>query len=120
MNAGGSAVRAKAPPIGGRTSDVLKRARSRIQRGWTQGALRRERPFPLSLIFPPQYCALGALLVDDVQMGPALRRLNYAVSRIDRAATVESYNDAPRRKKREVLALFDRAIADAEAEEQRA
>ena len=103
-----------------KVSDVLKRARSRIQRGWTQGALRRARPFPLSLIFPPQYCVIGALILgDSVRIGPALRRMNLTVHGIERYATLESYNDAPGRTKREVLALYDQAIADAEAEEQR-
>lgn len=111
----------------------LKQARKWIQRGWTQGSLFKHEGGRWTL------CAMGALIFashrkarkqfvggtwseEDLREDPCpLTSLLHegmeqseclcgSANVKNMVGCVEKYNDAPMRKKAEVLALFDRAI----------
>jgi hypothetical protein len=87
---------------------ILKKARALVKKGWVQEAPKIETSRGYS------YCALGAL-----------REVNRSLFVIDTIAyaallsacpedSVATFNDAPTTKKRDVLEMFDVAIATAE------
>lgn len=105
---------------------VLERARSLVDAGWTQNALGVE--YDAAGFKPVRFCALTAvwqaLRADDETMTSASENIT---SRADWLRTqlakqipyhgvrllmaVSGYNDTPGRTKAEMLALFDRTIA---------
>ena len=96
--------------------EMLKRSRERIARGWCQDSYAEDkegrRTSPLSN-FACAWCMMGALRPEGIECmaaEPFLRRLvpHHALAQ---------FNDAPGRTQAEVLAVYDKAIAMAEAEE---
>jgi hypothetical protein len=95
------------------TTTILKKARVLIVRGWTQGSFARNargRPVLANSKRAVRWCAWGALdgaywLGDS----KALRLLKLSIP--GRVKSLSDWNDNPKRKKAEVLALFDSAIA---------
>ncbi len=111
------------------TLGVLLRARRRVEQGWTQDKLQDHRA----------YCAVGGVRDDDARghhadavaylhralppapkrrwwqcwTGKTWRNLSTAENRL------AMYNDTPGRTQREVLALYDRAIALCRADQGR-
>ena len=107
----------------------LKAARALIAApgGWTQGAFARVSPngriIGLKTANAACFCALGALCCvkgwDKPRMGGEINALIEALPRVRKGSpddgAVGRYNDDPARTQAEVVALYDRAIATAEA-----
>jgi hypothetical protein len=86
-------------------SQILKKARAKVARGWCQGAMYGDNG---------AVCALGAVWQAE---GPDLRddlareAISAAAQALDPYFThLADWNDAPHRTKAEVLAAFDLAI----------
>lgn len=93
-----------------REAEMLKRARDKLLRGWTQ------RRMWTGAGETRAYCAVGAIYAstrDHNLMASARHRLS-------RLAGVEimSWNDQPERKQREVIGLFERAIVEARSDQE--
>lgn len=108
-------------------SDILSRARTLILDGWCQGADARDAQgrdvLPWSLE-ARSWSVLGALVGGDgvgraqVGMMPILE-LGEAIVALGEAGdthSLQAWNDRPDRTKEEVVALFDRALAETAAE----
>jgi len=99
--------------------EILKEARALIEKGWCQGynyewdgfdaMARREDA--------SRFCPHGALLV--VTGNSLSKPLLAAERRLSKFAGYRyvDWNDVPGRTQKEVLALFDRAISECEAEQ---
>lgn len=102
--------------------DLLIRARARIERGWTQGAMARDgnADFIIVPTTAPEatcWCIAGALLADatlgTANCGAAYTALLDAHKSLNgdkQNSTLSIWNDAPERTQADVLALFDKAI----------
>lgn len=99
------------------TAQVLQEARALIEAGWCQG------PFYRLEQGAEQYCAIGAVrrvvgtdyeTFGYVRHDPAEAALSLVARRISHGTfcCAIAYNDARGRTKEQVLALFDRALAD--------
>lgn len=92
-------------------TEVLKAARERIAKGWTQGMSTREDDHGTEIA----WCASGAIkhAVDEEGcVGCVARRgLEQSIG----GGSIAGWNDAEGRTQAEVLAAFDKAIALAEA-----
>ena len=90
---------------------ALKKARTRVRRGWAHGAgarARNGRVVPLDK-HAACVCALGAIWLADWWNYSACKT---ALERcLPAGVSIVDFNDAPRRTKRQVIDLFDRAIA---------
>ena len=112
------------------TIEFLRKAREFIERGWTQGSSARDINGKGCVSFSPEateWCAVGALnavnaVVHDENF-TFVRRAEHALDeailamfplRADpspaRVTTILRYNDEPAREKRDILAVYDRAI----------
>ena len=112
------------------TRRVLQEARALIAQGWTQGEFARKAGVPTgtSALGSDCWCASGALSHVALRHGdydmPAkdkARRVLGDVLGPDFAAygfSLPRWNDDPARTQEEVLALFDKAIALAEADDE--
>ena len=106
------------------TAKVLKDARHLVEKPerWLRGNLVATMPNGDKC-----YCALGAIndsapsvsLLDDARTafthaisGKTLPSISY-VDRLTQAQKITSFNDSPRTKHKDVLAMFDKAIAEA-------
>lgn len=97
--------------------DDLIAARALIKQGWCKG-----RYSKTTAAGQTQYCVLGALHAATGNLDrlykptPARVRtaINWLVDHLGKqpGVGIDDWNDEPRRKKAEVLAAFDRAIAD--------
>jgi hypothetical protein len=87
-------------------AEKLKEARALIERGWCQKSFEKDG----------RYCIEGAVmtLYDSLDTGQYKAVLTALESEIDTVSLI-SWNDRRGRKQHEVLDLFDRAIAKAEA-----
>jgi hypothetical protein len=98
------------------TTEVLKRAKSLLQKvGWCKGqSVKRNRDNK-----PVAYCASGAInhavgySSNPHFYSEAIYRLN-AIIGGGLVSGITLWNDDPKRKKKEVLAAFDKAIAEEE------
>jgi hypothetical protein len=86
--------------------ELLRGARERVAKGWWQHDF-----------FGPhgEVCAVGALLgtvtISDPMFFAATETLDRCLPRVWRGRPIPDFNDAPGRTQAEVVALFDRAIA---------
>lgn len=90
------------------TGEVLKAARALVTEGWTQ--------FSSRAVIDGQdcYCVMGALNSAARTLG-AMDAVHLAIQRalgIIGTGAVTTWNDAPGRTQAEVLAAFDKAIAE--------
>ena len=86
--------------------DVLVAGRARIEAGWCKRALHQMTKNG------PQFCALGAVVIDVADQIVGARAAGYLHNALpDGLAFLPDFNNAPTTKRRDVLALFDRAIA---------
>lgn len=101
-------------------SDILREAKRLIKKGWTRGAWARIGKDATHSSDPAAtcFCASGALF--RVSAGDLRRVASDYLRRGARLRTSEipKWNDAPGRKKSQVLAAFDKAIQLAEADSQ--
>lgn len=88
------------------TVGTLRRARALILEGWCRGVSHRYRGGRT------QFCAWGALL--EVGGGPSAGAAEWLLEKTLGGRSLIAWNDSPHRRKRQVVALFDRAIAKAE------
>lgn len=89
---------------------VLRKARARVARGWCQRDLAKTkggRSCNPTDKEAARFCAYGALDSLGYDTADATLVLRTFVPR----GHIASFNDAPGRKKSEVVALFDKAIA---------
>lgn len=89
---------------------VLRKGRERIQRGWIQGGGARSRddkPVRADSPWAVQWSLSGATKM------PKMRHARDVLYKI-LGCPLTAWNDAPGRTQAEVLALFDRAIAECE------
>lgn len=97
--------------------DMLREGRDRVARGWAQGAYARDRDGRSVYAWTPEacaWCALGALRVSG-DFGADYDAARAALEKFTPALAVAPFNDATTTTQADVLALFDRAIAAAEA-----
>ena len=98
--------------------DMLREGRERVARGWTQGTYARDRDGRKAYAWAPEacaWCALGAMRVSG-HFGAEYDAARALLERFTPAAlAVSSFNDASTTTQADVLALYDRAIAAAEA-----
>lgn len=104
--------------------ELLRAGRELVKRGWTQGTLARDaNGGPVSAYDPTAvcFCAVGSVDTRDswdeeglAAFGGALELLEGALS-ADWGDSLGAFNDAPTTTQADVVALFDRAIAAAEA-----
>lgn len=87
------------------TLEHLKAARQRIANGWHQANNWPEGMDPHDPATP--CCLLGALVITDPHERGAAMLLRHTLD----TPFLAKWNDAPERTQREVLDLFDRAIA---------
>lgn len=105
------------------TVKILEIARQLIASGWTQGAYARdESGKEISDYFrerPAYYCVTGAILVADKSgdsMVAAFAFLHASLPPSNEVCySLPSYNDNPNTTQADVVALYDRAIALAQA-----
>ena len=90
------------------TLDDLRAARELVRKGWTQGRLHRTRAFRRDA-----YCVLGALK-EATDCYPLPLSLAMSAVHAQIGPNIAGWNDNPRRRKSDVLFIFDQAI---EAEE---
>lgn len=95
-------------------SELLKAGRARIEAGWCQHV-------PEEITDDGwKYCAIGALS-PAYEMRPDYQTLQLAWMFLDKAtpgkASIVIYNDKWWRRKKQILAVYDRAIAMAERKE---
>jgi hypothetical protein len=76
---------------------LLIEGRKRIEAGWSQYEFQNDR---------------GAVCIEGAIRLPAYRDAVYRLQRAIGTRSLVSWNDAPGRTKEEVLAVFDRAIAE--------
>lgn len=106
-----------------KTSTVLKKAKALLEtKGWTKGHLAEDKdgvPTHSLSTRATCFCAIGAIEracgrepFNALAVGPAIDALTDVLP--SSYAEPADYNDAPRRTKAQVLALFDRAIKLAE------
>lgn len=91
----------------------LKRGRARIKRGWCQQASARDRDgmgVGADDRHAAAWCAAGAVYYDDAAL-TALARALRVPSGLAYGEEVVAYNDRERRRRADVLRLYDRAIA---------
>ena len=99
---------------------VLRNARTTLEKpeAWTRGVMAR---FDNGLECNPKsefavcFCPLGAIARTDtygITKGVAIQRIEKVLG-ISGSGSIASWNDEPDRTHDEVLAAFDRAIADA-------
>jgi hypothetical protein len=105
-------------------AEILRNARKLIEKPetWCKGAMVRRRG---DMIYPgptfspedgDQYCALGALCVGGPpDRGPGFFDAREILYGVNDAGSVLDLNDGPHTTHADVLALFDKAIAAAEA-----
>lgn len=102
-----------------RVIKLLEGARTRLNRpyGWCQGSLHKWPNRKGSEVLAS--CLLGALYMavddaDDAGVGRYTQALHDAIGVLNRdlPGGIVAFNDAPGRRKHEVLALLDRAIAE--------
>ena len=101
------------------TLEVLKAARAKIEKGWTQGAMARDKN-GVALSCSDQdaacWCVMGATMAvthDIPTTNAAIGFLRLAVGDF-----APRWNDTPGRTQAEVLAAFDKAIELCEKESQ--
>jgi len=99
------------------TLEVLRGARAKIAQGWCQGASARDADGQLTGVTQPDaccWCAIGAVYAAaplEPDSGDAA--FEY-LARVTPGHLIGTWNDDPSRTQAEVLALFDRAIAQQE------
>lgn len=104
------------------TRSILIEARSRLERGWTQGVHAKNAAGDTVYVSDPSavsYCATGALMaaakmecpsIMDIGDLEAYRLLSAGLPGTKSIAGLQLFNDDPGRRQNEVLALFDSAI----------
>lgn len=100
--------------------EVLKQGRERIEKGWCQGAYaidahgNHAKPYWRRAV---AWCAEGACNFGKINRKiEAIRVLESCAHSLK---PIYQWNDQPRRTHRQVLMLFDRAIAKAEKQEKK-
>ncbi len=91
--------------------EVLERARRRIASGWTQEVAARDvsgKPVSYDAIEATRWCAIAAVWVDGDKC--AANFLREALKKRRVGKDIATWNDAPGRKRAEVVKLFDDAI----------
>lgn len=96
------------------TKEVLVKARALVEKGWTKDAYARDSSgdrVPYYDFTACQWCMVGAVdAADDI-------RLRFSAKDILRrviGGQISAFNDAPSTTHADVLAAFDRAIAECE------
>jgi len=95
------------------TVEVLTRAREILWKGWCQGPYAETRKGVAVEVDHPdavRFCSYGALDRVAWEEGTSVSDATDALIRVINTPQVAGWNDAPNRKKREVIAAFDRAI----------
>lgn len=97
------------------TIEVLKQARARIEKGWTQGVFARDFNDKAILLRDASdkacsWCLSGAIYAASGSFHEGATKLLQKVTRTQNLAT---YNDAANRTKSQVLAVIDKAIEEA-------
>lgn len=94
--------------------EILKAARAKIEKGWSQGAMARDashNSVPETSPAAAKWCAVGAIhsiaLTEDCKC--------MLVENLCGLGSLSSFNDAEGRTQAEVLVVFDHAIAVLEA-----
>ena len=93
--------------------DGLIKARALIEKGWTQGAFAKDKYGETVGTTDPtasQWCATGALMA----IVGTRARYSYCVKLLDQILQegIIIFNDSPCRTKEDILALYDKAIAE--------
>ncbi len=97
---------------------ILRRARQRIEKGWTQGASARNKNDHVCQTesrAARSWCLAGSLMPGSNTNSECIKRLR----RLTRYTILNVWNDAKHRTQSEVLALLDRAIKEIEQEEKK-
>jgi hypothetical protein len=98
--------------------EILRGARDLVAAGWTQGAFGRTHsgmPMGYAGANIANYCALGALFRAGSGSGPLPTKLAEIAVRNQVNGSLVIFNDTPGRTQAEVVAVYDKAIAAAEA-----
>ena len=104
---------------------ILKEARALVEKGWTQNAeARNKRGAECSKLdrHACAWCITGAMdavsykrfTLASLDWQEAVRAIRIAINRDVEYTFLSDWNDAPGRKKEEVLAVFDKAIESLE------
>lgn len=101
-----------------KTSTHLRKARALVNKGWCKGTYSKEIDGQLC------YCSVGALntISGEAFNDEAEEYLNYFIKNYyggDYDLRVIGFNDHPKTKKKDVLAVFDLAIKKAVEDERR-
>lgn len=99
------------------TKEILAEARELIAKGWTQGTPARNADGDDCGVYESEaqcFCSLGALWRAAGGIGVAVDAANAlrAGATGSLASSISFWNDAPGRTQAEVLAAFDKAIAE--------
>jgi hypothetical protein len=94
--------------VGNQIAEKLREARALIERGWCQGSSSRNNEDGTT-----SYCLLGALSTVNKRYHVYYTAKDHVEEILE--VPIPVWNDAPGRTQAEVLDLFDRAIAKAEA-----
>jgi hypothetical protein len=92
---------------------VLRKARRRLEKGWCKGSYAVDQnglQVPSTSRRAVKWCMLGAIDYDPYSNQAALKHLAECSPM---SWLIATYNDAPRRTKRQVLAVVDCAIKKA-------
>jgi hypothetical protein len=99
------------------TKEILTEARELIAKGWTQGNAARRADGKDALLSDPDatcFCSFGAVVLASrgcETSGEALTALRRSISG-NNGRSIVDWNDDPSRTQAEVLAAFDKAIAE--------
>jgi hypothetical protein len=96
--------------------EVLIEARKKVEQGWTQGVYARlanGTPASLTESDATCWCTSGAIYASLMPQTFAFEARRVFIDANDLAVGIAEWNDAPGRTQAEVLAAFDKAIAEA-------